>query len=107
MLRLCLIACSALLVQSAPQSAVLPADLTAEACPNYPFCGPTPLEIPNVSRFQSWAPESQFALTRQSVIDEGRVSKKMTHGQLWQFSTLLKICLLYVQLNAPMVKSLH
>jgi len=46
MLRLCLILSSVLLVRSAPQS--LPADLTADACPNYPFCGPTPLEIPKV-----------------------------------------------------------
>merc|ERR1711881_357967 len=30
------------------QSAVLPAGLSAAACPNYPFCGPSPVEIPEV-----------------------------------------------------------
>merc|ERR1712098_554722 len=30
------------------QAAVLPAGLSAAACPNYPFCGPSPVEIPEV-----------------------------------------------------------
>merc|ERR1712042_92229 len=30
------------------QSAVLPAGLSAAACPNYPYCGPSPVEIPEV-----------------------------------------------------------
>ncbi|XP_023338716.1 uncharacterized protein LOC111709313 [Eurytemora carolleeae] len=47
MLRLVFASLCLSMVAGAPQS-TYPAGLSEEVCPNYPYCGPTPLEVPQV-----------------------------------------------------------
>merc|ERR1711931_501825 len=41
------VSCLVSVCLSAPQD-ILPPGLDAAACPNFPFCGPSPADIPNV-----------------------------------------------------------
>merc|ERR1711962_321484 len=67
MLRLiCVSVCLFAVAQGAPQ-AILPPGLDAAACPNFPFCGPTPLEVPKVPG------AAAVIAAQQQVLDAERV----------------------------------
>ena len=56
MLRLVVLSALVAVAYSMPQT-LLPAGLSAAECPNYPFCGPTPVAVApvaQVSRFPSF-----------------------------------------------------